>query len=152
MGEIVLSRLVADRGWQGRVLVTSAGTGDWHIGEQADARTLAALAARGYDGGHHRARLFEPGWFGRLDLVVALDRGHERTLRSWAPDEPARSSVHLLRGFDPAANGASGPALDVPDPYYRSTRAFEHALDLVEAGCRGMLSHLDDLLRARVAS
>ena len=152
MGEVVLGHLTANRGWHDRVVVTSAGTGDWHIGEQADARTVAVLAARGYDGSRHRARLFEPGWFDRLDLVVALDRGHERTLRSWAPNEQARDSIRLLRCFDPTAEGASGATLDVPDPYYRDRQAFEHTLDLVEAGCSALLDHLSDLVRARMVS
>ena len=50
----------------------SAATGDWHVGEAADPRTIAALAARGYDATHHRARQFDPEWFADLDLVVGI--------------------------------------------------------------------------------
>ena len=70
---------------------TSAGTGDWHVGEPADPRTLAALAAHGYDAVAHRARQFDPDWFDHLDLVVAFDRGQERILRDWA-QRPSRTA------------------------------------------------------------
>jgi protein-tyrosine phosphatase len=83
MAGIVFAQLAAEAGMSDRFQVESAGTGDWHVGEPADERTIAALAARGYDGSRHRARQFEPDRFPDLDLVVALDRSHERRMRSW---------------------------------------------------------------------
>ena len=44
----------------------------------------------------------------------------------------------LLRSFDRRAGGA----VDVPDPYYGDDDDFERCLDLVEAGCRGLVDHL----------
>jgi protein-tyrosine phosphatase len=97
------------------------------------------LGNSGYEASAHRARQFESGWFELLDLVIALDRGHERTLRSWAVDDAQRSKVRLLRGFDPE----SGPGeLDVPDPYYDGDQAFAEVLDQVEAACRGLLGQV----------
>lgn len=163
MGEVVLATMAERNGMDGLVLATSAGTGDWHIGERADSRTLMALAARGYDGGPHRARLFEPTWLPDLDLVLALDRGHQRTLRGWTDDEDDRTKVRLLRAFDPAnadiasaeqAGADIGRALDVPDPYYSDLDAFDLVLDQVESSCAGLLQHLQQLLdtpRARAA-
>lgn len=160
MGEVVLSTLVEQHDLDGLVLATSAGTGDWHIGERADNRTLEALAARGYDGGPHRARLFEPSWLPDLDLVLALDRGHQRTLRGWTDDEADRAKVQLLRAFDPAsadvaaaerAGADIGRSLDVPDPYYSDLDAFDLVLDQVESACTGLLEHLQGLLAGRPA-
>ncbi|MGJ7442452.1 low molecular weight protein-tyrosine-phosphatase [Aquipuribacter sp. MA13-6] len=151
MGEVVLTRMAEDADLTGLVVATSAGTGDWHIGERADRRTLTALAARGYDGGPHRARLFEPQWLPELDLVLALDRGHHRTLRGWTDDAEEQAKVRLLRSFDPqtaalslrAASGEDvGRSLDVPDPYYSDLDAFDLVLDQVERACAGLLVHL----------
>ena len=139
IAEAVLLTLVEQAGLSDEVLVDSAGTGDWHIGERADLRALRALSRHGYDATAHRARQFEPTWFDRLDLVIALDRGHERTLRSWAVDQAQRDKVRLLRGFDPEA----GPGeLDVPDPYYDGDQAFAEVLDQVAAACRGLLTEV----------
>ncbi|WP_380163883.1 low molecular weight protein-tyrosine-phosphatase [Jannaschia sp. R86511] len=155
MGEVVLTRMAETAGLAGLVLATSAGTGDWHIGERADHRTLTALAARGYDGLPHRAQLFEPQWLPELDLVLALDRGHQRTLRGWTTSQDDRAKVRLLRTFDPrnaevsdrAGRGEDvGRALDVPDPYYSDLDAFDLVLDQVEQSCVGLLTHLQQVL------
>ena len=155
MGEVVLSAMVEEQGLGDLVLVTSAGTGDWHIGERADSRTLLALSARGYDGAPHRARLFDPSWLPDLDLVLALDRGHQRTLRGWTENEADRAKVRLLRSYDPTTAGLSarlargddvGGSLDVPDPYYSDLDAFASVLDQVERACTGLLGDLRERL------
>lgn len=82
MAEVVLRALSAQNGLGARVVSRSAGTGDWHVGERADGRTLDALSRRGLDGSHHRARQFSAAAFSENDLIVALDRTHERILRA----------------------------------------------------------------------
>lgn len=151
MGEAVLRELLRRVGLSRRVAVSSAGIGDWHIGERADIRTVVALDRRGYDASRHRARLFEPDWFDGTDLVIALDRGHERVLRAWARNEDSRDKVVLLRRFDPAVGSAVGRDLDIPDPYYDDD-AFETVLDQVEAACRGLVAHLGRLVAAGVTA
>jgi protein-tyrosine phosphatase len=137
--EAVLRRLVAEAGLDGRIAVDSAGMGDWHVGEDADARAVAALRQRGYPAWQHSARQFRATDFAERDLVVALDAGHQRELLALAPDQAARDKVRMLRSYDPAAAAGSGE-LDVPDPYYGGEDGFEHVLDLVEAACRGLLA------------
>ena len=97
MAEIVFRDLAERRGLGAHVVSTSSGTGDWHVGEQADRRTIEALARRGYDGERHRARQFSLDDFTRNDLIVALDRSHERILTSWArtPDDADRRKVNI---------------------------------------------------------
>lgn len=140
MAEFVLRSLVSARGLDDLIDVDSAGTGDWHIGERADRRAVSALAQHGYDGTTHRARQFESAWFSSHDLVIALDRGHERTLRSWAPTENARDRVRLLRSFDAGlGSDALGSDLDVADPYYDGAQAFDEVLTQIEDACAGLL-------------
>lgn len=143
MAEVVFRALVEDAGLDHAISVDSAGTGEWHIGERADRRTVAALSRRGYDGSTHRARQFDPEWFGHRDLVIALDRSHQRTLNSWAPTQGARERVHLLRSFDPTVGpDAEGYELDVPDPYYEGQEAFSAVLTMIESACEGLLETL----------
>lgn len=148
MAEIVLRGLAAEAGLEHALEVDSAGVGDWHIGERMDRRALAVLARAGLDGSEHRARQFDPRWFLRRDLVIALDRSHLRTLRSWATNELERDRVQLLRHFDPDAATLSPPDLDIPDPYYDGLPAFVDVLDLIRLSCTALLervrSDLDD--------
>jgi protein-tyrosine phosphatase len=150
MAEVVLRRLVEEAGLASRVVVDSAGTGDWHVGGPADHRTLRALAAGGYDGSDHAARRFDPEWFAERDLVVALDAGHLRTLRRWARDAGADTEISLLRSFDPELAAASGDDLDVADPYYDDAEAFIQVLEQIERACRGLLEHIRAELSTRV--
>ncbi len=127
-----------------RLVVSSAGTSGWHVGEPMDSRARDALARRGYADRGHRAQSFETRWFDATDLVVCMDRGHQQTLvslsRGRAGDDRYLDRLVMLRSFDPRAGGA----VDVPDPYYGDDAEFESCLDLVEAGCRGLASHLAD--------
>jgi protein-tyrosine phosphatase len=136
MAEAVFRAHLARDGLAGRVVTDSAGTGDWHVGDGADPRTVATLTAAGYDSAH-TARRFEPEWFARRDLIVALDRGHERALRALAPTPEDAAKVRLLRSFDP---DAAGDDLDVPDPYYGGERGFTDVLQLVEAAMPGLVA------------
>jgi protein-tyrosine phosphatase len=140
IAEVVMRTLVTQAGLGHLIEVDSAGTGDWHIGEQADRRALSVLAQAGLDGAAHRARQFDPRWFLRRDLVIALDRGHLRTLRSWAANELERDRIRLLRSYDPGAGPHTPPPdLDVPDPYYDGVLAFTEVLTMVTASCGGLL-------------
>ncbi|HVT20925.1 MAG TPA: low molecular weight protein-tyrosine-phosphatase [Mycobacteriales bacterium] len=138
IAEVVMRAKIADAGLADRVVVDSAGTGDWHAGGPADERTIATLRAHGYDGERHVARQFKPEWFDGIDLVVAMDGRNLQALRWLASDEQSGKIVRL-RSFDPAARGGD---LDVPDPYYGAADHFEEVLAMVEAGCDGLLAHV----------
>ena len=137
--EGVMRRLLREQGLEDRVEVDSAGTGDWHAGEPPDRRAAAAARARGtvLDGA---ARQVTPADFERFELIVAMDGDNLADLRAVAPDGAARAKLRRLREFD-AASVAAGQ-LDVPDPYYGGADGFERVLDVVEAGCRGLLDEL----------
>jgi protein-tyrosine phosphatase len=140
--EIVV-RALAERAGGPEIQVDSAGTGDWHVGDPADPRALSALAAAGYDGRVHRARQFAPEWFRERELIVALDRGHARMLRSWAPDAEARRRIRLLRSFDPAVRvGEDHPLIDVLDPYYDADAAFTAMVEQIEVAGAGLLERV----------
>ncbi|GAA4685610.1 low molecular weight protein-tyrosine-phosphatase [Frondihabitans cladoniiphilus] len=151
MAEVVFRALVTKAGYGDRVVVSSAGTGDWHVGEHADSRTIEALARRGYDGSRHRARQFEAADFDRHDLVVVFDRGQERILTAAAPTESDRSKVQLLLSFDHDA-GRRGTGTDVPDPYYSDAALFESVLDMVEHASTALFRQIEPALRQGTSS
>ena len=132
-----MGRLLEERGLDKQVHVSSAGTGDWHVGGRADERTLDVLARHGYDGSDHRACQFVAETFADNDLVVVMDKSNLAAVRRLAPPTDD-TEVRLLREFDPAATDS-----EVPDPYYGGSRGFDDVLAMVEAACRGLLDHLE---------
>jgi protein-tyrosine phosphatase len=119
-----------------RILIDSAGTGDWHVGKAPDERAQSAGYARGYDLGALRARQVAALDFERFDLLLAMDEANARNLRAACP--PAlRHRVRLLMEFAPPSAGR-----EVVDPYFGGTEGFEAVLDQCETACRGLLAHL----------
>src|SRR5258708_4692749 len=104
-------------GLSGGVEVDRGGTGDWHLGEPMDPRARDELSRRGYHGAGHRARQFEPSWFKRYDLVLAMDASNLARLRRMAPDREAAERTVPFLSFDPA-RAASGDDLGGPAPYH----------------------------------
>ncbi|MEU6661674.1 low molecular weight protein-tyrosine-phosphatase [Streptomyces sp. NPDC046821] len=146
MAESVFRARVHEAGLDGLVEVDSAGTDGWHEGDGADPRTVSVLEAAGYEA-DHEARRFRASWFAGLDLVIALDAGHLRTLRRLAPTPEDAEKVRLLRSYDPSA----GTDLDVPDPYYGGIDGFEECLKMVEAASDGLLDAVSTAAEGRSA-
>jgi protein-tyrosine phosphatase len=140
--EAVMRAKVAHAGLEELIVVDSAGTGDWHVGEAADARASRAAAARGF-ALESVARQVQPSDFEEFDLILAMDLANLRALRTLAARVPTRAELRLLREFEPgAASEADGDALEVPDPYYGGTDGFDRVLDLLEASCDGLIEEL----------
>ena len=125
-GEGVLRHLAAKRGLADRVVVRSAGTHDYHVGECPDARTLRHAQTRGYDLSAQRAMQVAAAHFREFDYILAMDRTHLRLLRGMAPkDGKARLGMFLEAS-------ARWKGQDVPDPYYGGPEGFDLVLDMVE--------------------
>jgi len=111
-------------------VVESAATEDYHIGQGADARSIAVAAAHGYSLAGHRARQVCPGDFGRFGYVLAMDRGN----------------LHALQRFRPPTGGVE-PALflgadELPDPYYGGAADFERVVELAREGVAAWIERL----------
>lgn len=142
MGERVLAVEIAEAGLAGKVVVDSAGTGDWHIGDAMDGRAKAELTRRGLGGDGHEARQIQPDWLDEYDLLLAMDRSNLAALHAMARGRPELSGrIALLRAFDPAAPDGA----EVPDPYYGGPEEYAEIFDLVDAAAKGLVSQLSDL-------
>jgi len=134
--EAVTRKMARDLGKS--LMIESAGTGDWHVGERPDPRAIAAAQARGYDLSDITARAVTDEDFSQFDHLVALDTSHKRWLME------ARASrclpevkISLLMDWSVGRAGES-----VPDPYYGDASDFEQMLDLIEKGCEGLVARV----------
>jgi protein-tyrosine phosphatase len=152
MGELLLRERFADAGLADEVVVDSAGTHSWEVGNPADPRTLAVLARNGHDdlgGSEHVARRFERSWFDEVDLVLAADAGHLRELTSLARTDAQRAKIRMFRSFDPVA--AEQGDLDMDDPWYGDDTAFDRTYAEVTAAADGVVEHVRRELSSRRA-
>jgi protein-tyrosine phosphatase len=135
MAEVVLRARLAEAGLDGRVVVDSAGTGDWHVGDPMYRGARIQLERRGYDGSGHRARQIRPSWLAERDLILAMDAINLASLRRLAGD----AADHRIRLFGEVADlhGA-----DIPDPYGGNPAEFARVLDMLESGIRRLVDQL----------
>jgi protein-tyrosine phosphatase len=139
MAETVLRAELAAAGLDGAVVVDSAGTGDWHVGDAMDPAARAALASLGHDGSAHRARQIEPSWLTRRDLILAMDARNRADLRRMAGADAAR-----IRLFSEV--GGLTETRDIPDPWGGGPDEFGRVLDLLRAAAPVIVARLARLL------
>lgn len=143
MAERVLAAEVEQAGLAGRVVIDSAGTGDWHEGEAMDSRARAELSRRGHDAEGHKARQIQPDWLVSYDLVLAMDSANLASLQEMARGRDELSGrIMMLRAFDPDAPADA----EVPDPYYGGPDDYAEVFDLVDAAARRLAGQLGDLV------
>ncbi len=138
MAEKMFAHQLSRRGLGEAVRVTSAGTGDWHVGSCADERAARVLRGHGIPTDHRAAQVGAEHL--AADLVVAMSRNHLRMLQHLGVEA---QRLRMLRSFDPRS-GAHTP--DVDDPYYGEHEDFEAVYDVIEAALPGLHDWVDDRL------
>ena len=137
LAEGVFLHLVREAGLAHRFEVDSAGTGDWHVGEWPDARSVAVARKHGVEL-PSRARQVTAADLDAFDHVLAMDRENLRDLERMAR-RGARAEIRLLRSHDPVRDGD-----DVPDPYYGGPSGFDLVYQMVHRSCAALLVDLSD--------
>ncbi|QJR15683.1 low molecular weight protein-tyrosine-phosphatase [Usitatibacter palustris] len=133
--EGVLRKLLAAKGAQGFELA-SAGTHAARDGMPPFPMAVTAARRRGYDLTRIVSQPLVPDHFDRFDLILAMDRGHQRHMLAIAPTR-ARGRIEMFLEYSEAFHGE-----EVGDPYGGNERDYEAALDRIEDGCRGLVKVL----------
>jgi protein-tyrosine phosphatase len=125
LAEGIMQHLADENGldWQ----ISSAGTGNWHVGEGPDIRSTRAARNHGIDISKQICRQFRRSDFHEFDLILVMDKNNRSDVLAMAPDEHAAVKVKLLLGDK-----------EVPDPYYDDT-LFEPVFELIEKGCKDIM-------------
>jgi protein-tyrosine phosphatase len=135
MAESIFVHKIRERGLTDRFEADSAGTGDWHVGDAPDHRTVKVLADRGIPFASH-ARQVRDTDFAEFDWVIAMDNANVSDLRKWKNAQP--NKILLMMSFD-----VSTLAKEVPDPYYGDVSDFEHVYSLLDSSTTALLSTLE---------
>ena len=132
-----MRKLVEEAGLENRFVIDSAGILSYHQGELPDPRMRAHAARRGYEL-VHRSRPVRAHDFEDFDVIIGMDDRNVDDLRELAPSPEAERKIHRMAEYF-----THHPYDDyVPDPYYGGAEGFEHVLDLLEDGCRGLMASL----------
>lgn len=129
LAEGVMRHLVEAEGldWE----IASAGTGDWHINEPADKRSIAIAKKHGYDISKQRARHFNADHFEAFDKILVMDQQNEKDVLRLADEAHHREKVMLFLPEN----------LEVADPYF-DDKLFEPVFLQIEARCKQILEEI----------
>jgi protein-tyrosine phosphatase len=121
----IMENLVKEYGldWE----VDSAGTGDWHIGQAPDHRSIAVAKRYGVDISNQCCRQFSVADFDCYDRIYVMDKMNLRDVLDYARNDQDRNKVKLLLDKE-----------IVPDPYYEDDQ-FDPVYRMIESGCKIIL-------------
>ncbi len=117
------------------LVIDSAGTHGYHIGNPPDNRSQAAGQALGYSFEGLKCRRVSDEDFEKFDLILAMDHSNLNNLREMShPDH--HHKIKLMLDYA----GLNGE--EVPDPYYGGKKGFELVIDLIEQASDGLIASL----------
>lgn len=129
---ILQSKLPKDK-----FIVDSAGTGNWHAGEQPDKRSILTAKNRGLDISCQKARQVRQSDFTDFDHIYVMDSSNLRDVTKLAPNDTSRSKVKLMMD-----EIFPGQKIDVPDPYYGGPEGFDKVYDMLDEACERVAQKL----------
>jgi protein-tyrosine phosphatase len=117
--------------------VASAGTGDWHIGQEPDKRSVATAKKNGIDISQQRGRHFKKADFDEFDYIFVMDNSNYDNVVALSPNNEATQKVQLiLNEIFPNEN------VDVPDPYFGLQNGFDMAYEMLDQSCEILAKRL----------
>ena len=117
---------------QNKIVVDSAGTGNYHIGGLPDKRSIAVAKTHLLDISNQRCRQFQVSDFDDFDFIYVMDNSNFRDVLGLARTENDKTKVRMiLNEIFPGEN------VDVPDPYYGGDggRGFENVFQMLDKAC-----------------
>lgn len=109
------------------IIVDSAGTSGFHVGEAPDHRMRATAKKLGCPIDDLRARQFSVKDFDEFDIIYAMDSSNYNNIIALSRDEQDTTKVKLLLNeVYPGENRA------VPDPYYGGEQGFIDVFNMVD--------------------
>lgn len=127
LAEGILRHLAAQKhlNWE----IDSAGTGNWHVGDPPDARSVKVARQHGIDISGLRGRQFSAGDFDTFDRIYVMDLDNYRDVLRKARKDADRDKVQLLLEHQQP----------VPDPWYDDA-LFEPVYNLIYNACERIVN------------
>jgi protein-tyrosine phosphatase len=137
----VFRKQVVDAGLGEKVLIDSAGTHAYHVGNPPDKRSVKTALSRSIDMQDLRARKVEFSDMIEFDYILAMDADNLAILKQMAPMD-LHSKIKLFMDFAPELGHQF-----VPDPYYGGDQGFDNVFNMVEVASEGLLEYLKKTYR-----
>lgn len=120
-----------------KIMVASAGTAGYHIGNPPDVRSIAVAKKYGVDISLQRCRQFSKQDFDIFDHIYVMDNNNYTTIITLTDSKVDQKKVQLL--LHDTAEGIK----EVPDPYYAGENDFDKVYHMIDNACTKIASLLN---------
>jgi len=117
--------------------VDSCGTGDWHIGNPPDTRSIAVCKKKGLDISNQKSRQITLSDFENFDYIYAMDQSNYQNVIALSKNEAQRSKVKLI-----LSEQYLDEIKEVPDPYFGMENGFDIVYEMLDSTCEIIASKL----------
>lgn len=135
LAEAIFQFKVAESGLTEKFYVDSCGTGDFHIGELPDERTLKIAEKNGVPI-NHRARQFDSDDFELFNHIIVMDKSNFNNVTALDGGKKY-DHIELMRTYDENAD-----SIEVPDPYWGGLDGFQNVYDILDRSTDNFLNSL----------
>ena len=120
-----------------KLVIDSAGTGDWHVGENPDPRAVATAKKFDVNISNPKARQFIADDFDSFDKIFAMDESNLKNILRLARNETDEKKVELILDLLPNHKNKN-----VPDPWFGGEQGFVDVFKLLEKAIDSYLNKL----------
>lgn len=120
------------------LIVDSAGTANYHVGEAPDKRMQAKAIEHGINISNQRGRQFTSTDFDEFDYIFAMDTSNMDNILKLALNEADKNKADLFLNLS-----FPNEDMSVPDPYYGGEQGFEDVYRMVDKACDDFIKKLN---------
>jgi len=117
--------------------IDSAGTADYHVGEEPDHRAIRCLKSHGIDISGLRARQFSRRDFDTFDMIYTMDASNHKNVLALANNDDQKNKVKMI--LNENNPGSDAP---VPDPWPGGMDDFEAVYEMLSEACDEVIRKL----------
>lgn len=120
--------------------VESCGLHATFLGSPPDRRMQEGAAKRGIVL-ENRAKIFEATYFDQFDAIFCVTEDVLKGVKAMAHTQKNQQKIYLATAFSEKFKGE-----EIPDPYFGGEKGFDHAWEMIEDSCQGILESLNFLV------
>jgi protein-tyrosine phosphatase len=121
-----------------KIIVDSAGTGNWHVGSPPDIRSIETAKYHDIDISNQKARQFNSNDFNNFDKILVMDTSNLTSILRLCSKREDEEKVKLILDYTFPNSQES-----VPDPYYGGKDGFENVFKLIDKACNKIVDELN---------
>ena len=134
LAEAIFKEKLKKERLEGEITCDSAGTANYHVGENPDPRTVE-IASKHRIPVDHKGQQFKNKHKHEFNYLIAMDQSNFKNMVKEMGETPA--SLILMRDFDPYGKGEG-----VPDPWYGGMNGFENVYQILDRSLDKFLAHI----------